>query len=69
MMCAFFPPKTALRRRIFALLGVNTFGQIVTRRVDELRPHPSYIRHQLMVPAANLSAVAEQGEEAFLSRL
>ena len=69
MMCAFFPPKTALRRRIFALLGVNTFGQIVTRRVDELRPHPSYIRHQLMVPAANLSAVAEQGEEAFLEPL
>jgi hypothetical protein len=40
-------------------------GQFVTCRVDELRHHPSYIRNHLTVSAAKLSAVAEQGEEAF----
>ena len=40
-------------------------GHLVTCRVDELRPHPSYVRHQLTVPAAKLSALAEQGDDAF----
>lgn len=40
-------------------------GQFVTCRVDELRHHPSYVRNHLTVPAAKLSALAEQGEEAF----
>jgi hypothetical protein len=40
-------------------------GQLVTRSVRELRPHPSYVRHQIAVPTAKLSAVAELGEKAF----
>jgi hypothetical protein len=44
---------------------MSTPRQVVTCRVDELRPHPSYVRHQLTVPAAKLSALVEQGEEAF----
>lgn len=39
--------------------------QFATCRVDELRPHASYIRHQLTVPASSLSILAEQGELAF----
>jgi hypothetical protein len=37
----------------------------VTYRVDELRPHPSYVRHHLTVPASQLSALAELGDLAF----
>jgi hypothetical protein len=33
--------------------------------VDEVRPHPSYIRHNLAVHACQLSAVAELGDLAF----
>jgi hypothetical protein len=39
--------------------------QFVTYRVDELHPHPSYVRHQLTVPASKLSALAERGNLAF----
>lgn len=39
--------------------------QFVTYRVDELHPHPSYVRHQLAVPASKLSALAELGDLAF----
>jgi hypothetical protein len=39
--------------------------QFVTYRVDELHPHPSYVRHQLTVPASKLSALAERGDLAF----
>ena len=39
--------------------------QFVTCRVDELHPHPSYVRHQLTVPASKLSALAERGDLAF----
>jgi hypothetical protein len=46
-------------------LGMSSPGQFVTCRVNQLRPHPSYLRHQLTVPAAELSALAEHGEEAF----
>ena len=45
-----------------SLLGV---GQLVTCRLDELRPHPSYVRHHLTVSAAQLSALAERGDRAF----
>jgi hypothetical protein len=37
-------------------------GQLVTRPVDQLRPHPSFVRHHLMVPLAKLSAVAGRGD-------
>jgi hypothetical protein len=40
-------------------------GRLVTYHPDELRPHPSYIRHNLAVHACQLSAVAELGELAF----
>jgi hypothetical protein len=40
-------------------------GRLVTCHPDELRPHPSYIRHNLAVHACQLSAVAELGDLAF----
>ncbi len=40
-------------------------GQLITCRLDELHPHPSYVRHQLSVPASKLSALAERGDLAF----
>ena len=40
-------------------------GRPVTCRPDELRPHPSYIRHNLAVHACQLSAIAELGDLAF----
>jgi hypothetical protein len=49
-----------------SLLGA---GQLVTCRLDELRPHPSYVRHHLTVPASQLSALAERGDRAFLEPL
>ena len=67
--------KEAFRRKLpcgaefSPLLSMGISGQIVTCRLDELRLHPSYIRHQLRVSVSNLSAVAEQGEEAFLEPL
>src|SRR5271157_874373 len=49
-----------------SLLGA---GQLVTCLLDELRPHPSYVRHHLTVPACQLSALAERGDRAFLEPL
>ena len=40
-------------------------GEFVTRRVDELHPHPSYARHHFTVPASKLSVLAERGGLAF----
>ncbi len=42
-------------------------GQLVTCRLDELHPHPSYVRHHLAVPASKLSALADRGDRG-LSR-
>src|SRR5690348_12899336 len=39
--------------------------QVVTCGVAELRPHPSYIRHKLAVPAIKLSALQALGNLAF----
>jgi len=70
MLYRSFSTKTAWRYRIFALLGMSIPGrQFVTCRVDQLRPHPSYLRHQLTVPTAELSALAAQGDEAFRETL
>ena len=44
-------------------------GQLVTCRLDELRPHTSYVRHHLTVPASKLSTLAERGDRAFLEPL
>ncbi len=40
-------------------------GQLVTCRLDELRPHPAYVRHHLAVSSARLSALAKRGDLAF----
>jgi len=40
-------------------------GQLVSCRVDELRPHPSYVRHHIAIPASQLSPLAELGDLAF----
>ena len=39
-------------------------GQLVTCRLDELRPHPSYERHRFTVSSSRLSALAESGDFA-----
>jgi len=39
--------------------------QIVTRPLDELRPHPSYVTHGLSVSASQLSTLAALGRLAF----
>ncbi|HKV77580.1 MAG TPA: hypothetical protein VJP02_05550 [Candidatus Sulfotelmatobacter sp.] len=46
----------------------STAGQrtsVVRLGVNELRPHPSYIRHNLSVSAVELAALEDQGELAF----
>jgi hypothetical protein len=47
-------------------LGV---GQLVACRLDELKPHPSYARHHLAVPASQLSALADRDDRVFLEPL
>src|SRR4051794_22029741 len=43
--------------------------QVLPLRVDELRPHLSYLRNQLSVSASQLSALAARGDCAFLEPL
>src|SRR5437763_8131453 len=40
-------------------------GRLVMCRVEELRSHPSYIRHNLSVAPAQLSVLAARGDLAF----
>jgi hypothetical protein len=40
-------------------------GRLVTRRVDELRMHPTLVRHHLTVSISKLSAIAARGAIAF----
>src|SRR5664279_37234 len=51
-----------------AWLG-GVHGQLVDCRLDELRPHPSYIRHNFTVPASQLSTLVELGDLAFRERI
>jgi len=44
----------------------HTKCQIAPWRVDQLRPHPSYARLGIKVPASRLNALLEMGEDAFL---
>jgi len=44
-------------------------GRPVVRRTDKLRPHPSYLRHHLAVPAHQLSAILSLGDASFLEPL
>ena len=38
----------------------------VTCRVDDLRPHPSYVKHQLSVSTSKITALQRLGDRAFL---
>jgi len=53
---------TAIEPRPNDPLGLQAPSQLVTRRVEELRPHPSFVRHHLNVPLAALSVVASQAD-------
>jgi hypothetical protein len=46
-------------------LGLEQSPKLVTRYLDELRPHPSYVGHGLSPSAEQLSALATIGELAF----
>jgi hypothetical protein len=43
----------------------DTQCRVLSCRVNELRPHPSYVRHQLSVSASQLSTLAALGSLAF----
>ena len=43
-----------------------TRNQLVCWRVGDLRPHPSYARLGIKVPASRLNALLEMGDDAFL---
>ena len=43
----------------------ETRCRVLPCRVNELRPHPSYVRHQLSVSAFQLLALAALGSLAF----
>jgi hypothetical protein len=55
--------------RYSATLQDGLDDRLVTCRLDELRPHPSYVRHHLSVSTAKLSALSEQGELALRAPL
>jgi hypothetical protein len=56
----------ATAENFVAIAGLEEIhSQLVTRRLDELHPHPSFVRHHLTVPASKLSALAELGDLAF----
>jgi len=44
----------------------HTPSQLVPWQVGKLRPHPSYARLGIKVPASRLNALLEMGEDAFL---
>jgi hypothetical protein len=46
--------------------SINLDRQLATCRLDELCPHPSYIRHGLSVSSSQLSAIIALGDLAFL---
>jgi hypothetical protein len=39
--------------------------QLLTSSLDELRPHPSYVKHKLSVPACKIDALDRLGNRAF----
>jgi hypothetical protein len=43
----------------------DTPCQLVACHVDELRPHPSYVKHKLSVPACKINALDRLGDRAF----
>ncbi len=42
-------------------IGDGGQGRLITCRVDELRPHPGYLRHHITVPASRLSPISVPG--------
>jgi hypothetical protein len=76
-----FSAKTLLHCRIFSLSGMNqsedvprtealqkvhsAHVQLVTRRVDELRPLPSYVKYGLSVPSWKIGALDRLGDRVF----
>lgn len=58
--------KQVLGRQLLSEPGIDdTGGQLVTLRLDELRPHPSYLRHQLAASTSQMSTLVALGELAF----
>jgi hypothetical protein len=57
-------PATSMREGFEHPLS-KLSGRLVMCRVDELRSHPSYIRHNLSVAPAQISALAARGDLAF----
>jgi hypothetical protein len=51
--------------RCTAKLSDDFHDRIVVCHVDELRPHPSYVRHHLTVSASQFSTLVELGDLAF----
>jgi hypothetical protein len=43
----------------------NCSPQLIRCRVNELRPHPSYVKHELSVPACKIAALDRLGNLAF----
>lgn len=41
-------------------------SDVILCRLEELRPHPSYVKHRISVPTPKLSALAALGDLAFL---
>src|SRR5277367_1741818 len=39
--------------------------RLINRRVDDLRPHPSYVKHQLFVSPDRLAALTGPGDVTF----
>jgi hypothetical protein len=60
-----YAPDSAALQRGFVPRSETDANRLVTRSLDELRPHPSYARHNLWVPALKLAALEEQGEAGF----
>jgi hypothetical protein len=44
---------------------VDSQAEVASCRVDELRAHPIYLKHQIAVSVPKLSALAERGDQAF----
>ena len=62
---ALYAPQYAPRQAGLTQPAENRRPHLISCPVDELRPHPSYVRHRLSVDASTLSALAERGDLAF----
>ena len=60
-----YAPQSAPRDAEFIQCTENGTPRRLWCPVDELRPHPSYVRHGLSVDTSRLSALAQRGDLAF----